>query len=218
MGRQPQCCHAKRIVTGGVTPLVRERSGCRREISAHLPWHAAYVCLGVRSADEPICPARRAAGAAHRRRAGRARAIELQGRTANVLLLVALCVVTLGLYPGIWYVRRARFVDALDANKRIGRLPWVSLGLLVVLIVVSAAGTQKDVFRLIQLLSGLVNMFLAFRIAAILRSDFARTGRVIVISTLGVFFFGCLYLQHVLNEAANVPSRRPRQSDGTSVA
>ena len=148
---------------------------------------------------------------------GRARS-NYKGERRNVLLLVALCVVTLGLYPGIWYVRRARFVDALDANKRIGRLPWISLGLLVVLLVVSAAGTQKDVFRLIQLLSGLVNMFLAFRIAAILRSDFARTGRVIVISTLGVFFFGCLYLQHVLNEAANVPSRRPRQSDGTSVA
>jgi hypothetical protein len=132
-----------------------------------------------------------------------------EGQRRNVLLLVVLCVFTFGLYPGIWYVRRARFVDSLDANKKIAPLPWLSLGLLVVLIVASAASAEKDLSRLIQLLSGLVNLFLAFRVAAILRSDFARTGRPIAISTLGVFFFGCLYLQHVLNEAAAVRARRP---------
>jgi hypothetical protein len=140
-----------------------------------------------------------------------------EGERRNVLLLVVLCIFTLGLYPGIWYVRRARFVDSLDANKKIGPLPWVSLGLLVVLIVASASA-EKDLSRLMQLLSGLANLFLAFRVAAILRSDFARTGRLIGISTLGVFFFGCLYLQHVLNEAAAVRARRPRQSNAASAA
>jgi hypothetical protein len=38
-------------------------------------------------------------------------------------------------------------------------------------------------------------------------SDFARTGRFIGVSGAGVFFFGCLYLQHVMNEAAATPAR-----------
>ncbi|HLK38013.1 MAG TPA: DUF4234 domain-containing protein [Polyangiaceae bacterium] len=126
----------------------------------------------------------------------------------NVLILILLCIVTLGLYPGIWYVRRARFLESLDSDKKLGPLPWFSLALLAALVLAAIAGVETEVVRLIEAASGLANLFLAFRVAAVLRSDFARTGRFIGISTAGVFFFGCLYLQHLLNEAAEVPARR----------
>ena len=126
--------------------------------------------------------------------------------------MILLWVVTLGVYAGIWYVRRARFFDGLDASKKLGLLPWLSVALLAFLLLASAAGAERDLIRLIEAASGLTNLFLAFRMAAILRSDFARTGRFIGFSSFGVFFFGCLYLQHVMNEAAEVPARGRRSA------
>jgi hypothetical protein len=126
----------------------------------------------------------------------------------NVMLLILLSLVTLGVYPAIWYVRRAPFLDSLDARKRVGKLPWVSLVLTGALITSTLAGVPEEIVSVVQLASGLFGLFLAFRVADILRSDFARTGRLIGISGVGVFFFGCLYLQHVMNEAADTPGRR----------
>jgi hypothetical protein len=72
---------------------------------------------------------------------------------------------------------------------------------------------MQPVERMMQLVSGLVSLFVSFRVAAILRSDFARTGRIIAVSSVAVFFFGCVYLQHVINEAAVVPARLARRAD-----
>ena len=123
-----------------------------------------------------------------------------------MLIVFALCVVTFGLYPTFWYLRRARFLDSLSADKKVGLLPWVLLALDAALIVLSAV--QADgAARVAQLGAGGASLFLGFRVAAILRSDFARTGRLLDLSGAGVFFFGCLYLQHVINEAAEKPAR-----------
>jgi hypothetical protein len=132
-----------------------------------------------------------------------------EGERRNVALLVLYCLLTFGIYPSVWYLRRAPFLDSLAAHKRVGALPWVSLALFVALIALSAAGAKEGA-QLVQVASGLVSLLLAFRVAAILRSDFTRSGRGIDISTLGVFFFGCLYLQHAMNEAADLPPVRPR--------
>jgi hypothetical protein len=68
----------------------------------------------------------------------------------------------------------------------------------------------------LQLALTVTNLGLAFRVAAILRSDFARTGRLIRISGVGVFFFGCLYLQRVMNVAADTPATLKRRKSDPS--
>lgn len=138
------------------------------------------------------------------------------GERRSVVILMVLCAVTFGVYPSIWYLRRARFLDSLVPHKKLGPLPWVLLVLIVALLVlrtvwmVSPVGAPEAGAKLLQMGAGLTSLFLAFRVAAILRSDFARSGRPLGISGAGVFFFGCLYLQHILNEAADLPARRAR--------
>jgi hypothetical protein len=130
----------------------------------------------------------------------------------SVLLLVMLSILTLGIYPVVWYLRRTRFLDSLDADKRVGVLPWIALGLAVLLFGVAAARAEEGAVRAVQLASGITSLVLAFRVAHILRSDLARSGRGLIrVSSAGVFFFGCLYLQHVMNQAAATPARRPRK-------
>jgi hypothetical protein len=124
----------------------------------------------------------------------------------NVAILAILCVVTLGIYPSVWYVRRTSFLNSLGAHKSVGLLPWVSVTLVAAAAALSFTGVSEGA-KVVQAASGLVSLVLAFRVAAILRSDFARSGRYIDVATLGVFFLGCLYLQHVMNEAAGVPAR-----------
>ena len=132
----------------------------------------------------------------------------------SVLLLLVLCVVTLGIYPAFWYLRRQPFLDSLDASKKLGGLPIVliamTFGLFFVGFFVGLTHASDGITRIAQLADGIFNLVVAFRVAAILRSDFARTGRMLHISGAGVFFFGMLYLQHVLNEAAATPPRLPR--------
>jgi hypothetical protein len=137
------------------------------------------------------------------------------GERRSVLLMILLSVVTLGVYPIIWYLRRAPFLDALSADKKVGPMPWIAVGLLGAFFVVAAARLPEGVVRFTQLASGILNLVLAFRVAHILRSDFARSGRIIGVSGAGVFFFGCLYLQHVMNEAAEVPARA-REDEGAA--
>jgi Domain of unknown function (DUF4234) len=125
----------------------------------------------------------------------------------NVLLTLLLSVVTLGIYPIYWYFRRARFLDSLASDKKLGWLPWLYLAGYVVVVGLAVARVRDDQIRPIQLVVGVVNLVVAFRVARILRSDLARTGRFVGVSGPGVFFFGCLYLQHVINEAAATPAR-----------
>jgi hypothetical protein len=115
--------------------------------------------------------------------------------------------VTLLLYPVVWYLQRATFLDSLSADKKVGGLPWVNLAVYLLSLGVAVARAPEGVARLVQIAVGVISLVLAFRVARILRSDFARSGRSIGISGAGVFFFGCLYLQHVMNEAAETPAR-----------
>ncbi|HEY8091252.1 MAG TPA: DUF4234 domain-containing protein [Polyangiaceae bacterium] len=133
----------------------------------------------------------------------------------SVPLLIVLCVVTFGIYPAFWYVRRTPFFDRLDSDKRVDGLQWVVLVLTLALLAVAAAQAPLRVpegaLRAVQLAAGIANLVLAFRVARMLRSDFARTGRLIRISSVGVFFFGCLYLQHVINQAADTPAYKRKR-------
>jgi hypothetical protein len=117
------------------------------------------------------------------------------------------------LYGPFWYLARRPFLDSLDAHKKVGPLPLISAVLLGLVVLLAVFGALEPVERLMQLVSGLVSLFLSFRVAGILRSDFARTGRNVGVSSVAVFFFGCVYLQHVINEAAVVPARLARRAD-----
>jgi hypothetical protein len=128
------------------------------------------------------------------------------------MLLLLLSVVTFGLYPAIWYLRRAPFLDSLSADKKVGGMPWINLVAYVLSLGVAVARAPEGLARLAQIAVGVINLVLAFRVARILRSDFARSGRFIGISGAGVFFFGSLYLQHVMNEAADTPARLAKEN------
>jgi hypothetical protein len=141
-----------------------------------------------------------------------------EGERRSVLLLLVLSIITLGVYPSLWYVLRTRFLDSLDANKKVGPWPWVNVVLTAMVFVASVARAHEDLVRILQLGGGITSLSLAFRVAGILRSDFARTGRFIGVSSLGVFFFGCVYLQHVINEAADTPARVTRTAPETPLA
>jgi len=75
-----------------------------------------------------------------------------------------------------------------------------------ILVVFQAREGPRQLARIASTIMGLI---VAFRAARILRSDCARTGRGLGLSYsgAGVFFFGCLYLQHLINEAADAPAR-----------
>jgi hypothetical protein len=140
-------------------------------------------------------------------------ASDYESERRSVLLVLLLCVVSLGFYAPFWYLRRRPFLDSLDADKKVGLLPLISAVLQGVFLLCAVFDVAPPTENVMHLLSGLFGLFVSFRVAAILRSDFARTGRFIGISSMGVFVFGCLYLQHVINEAACVPARQKRRAD-----
>jgi hypothetical protein len=125
----------------------------------------------------------------------------------SVLLLVFLSVVTLGIYPAVWFVRRRRFLDSLNADVKLGGLAWAPLIATGVSFIAAFAGLPSELDRAVSLGLGVASIVLAFRVANILRSDFARTGRLLSVSGAGTFFFGALYLQHKINQAAATPPR-----------
>jgi hypothetical protein len=133
-----------------------------------------------------------------------------EGERRSVLVVFALSCVTLGIYPAIWYLCRARFFDGLHAGRKVGRLPWIQVALLVGILAGRIAGSAalNETVGGLRLAYDIGTLVVSFRIARVLRNDLARTGRLVHVSGAGVFFFGCLYLQHVINEAAAAPARR----------
>ncbi len=84
-----------------------------------------------------------------------------------------------------------------------------SLGLVVVQAALVAASTAPQIRLLVTTATLVLILVVRFRAAAILRSDFARTGRrSIRVGGVEVFFLGCLYLQHLMNKAADTSKRR----------
>jgi hypothetical protein len=123
----------------------------------------------------------------------------------SVLLVVGLTVITLGFYPAIWFLRRRAFVDSLDSTVKLGSMAAVPLCAAVVAFGTGFFGLPRDVDRAVDLGLGAASIITAFRVARILRSDFARTGRFLRVSSVATFFFGALYLQHKINQAADTP-------------
>jgi hypothetical protein len=145
----------------------------------------------------------------------RARRNPFEAERRSVLLVVLLSVVTFGLYASIWYIRRTPFVNGLKSDKRLEPfLPWALLGteivVFVVALVAGAAEVQVDVSRPVSMVAGILAIIIRFRIAHILRSHFARSGIVMSVSGPATFFLGMLYLQWVINNAADRVASMPR--------
>jgi hypothetical protein len=126
--------------------------------------------------------------------------------------------VTFGIYPVIWLFRRRRFLDGLDADARLGKaLPSfiaASYALLVALGAWEGATGSRDgegPIRLVQGMGGIAMLVAVFRVARMLRSDFNRSGRFLTVSGVATFFFGTLYLQYKINEAADTTPLKLRK-------
>jgi hypothetical protein len=161
----------------------------------------------------PATPAAAPAGAQAR---GATRSYRDERR--SVLLLFALTVITLGVYPSIWFFRRRHFLASLDSTRKLGPFAAAPLAATCISFTVGAASALVNVppgfDRLVSVVGGIVTIVTAFRVATILRSDFARTGRFLHISGPGTFFFNAFYLQHKINQAAETPARGPQRDEG----
>jgi hypothetical protein len=137
------------------------------------------------------------------------------GERRPVVLLILLSVVTLGIYPIIWLFRRRAFLDSLDSDAKLGNIPTVVAVMYGTDVGIgvwsSMAKAGEGLDRLVQIAAGITMLIAVFRVAHILRSDFARSGRFIGVSGVMVFFFGTLYLQYKMNQAADTSPLKKRK-------
>lgn len=120
----------------------------------------------------------------------------------SVLVLIVLSVITIGIYPAVWFLLRQSFLDSLDSGPKLGALAFGPLAANLLSIGLAFAGLPESASRVVGYGLGAVSIVTAFRVAAILRSNFARTGRPLKVSRLLTFVFNIFYLQHVINRAA----------------
>lgn len=85
--------------------------------------------------------------------------------------MILLSIVTLGAYPAFWYLRRTSFFDSLSSDKKLGGLQWAYLAMYVTVFIVALVPAVREMLRVVQLVGGIVNLVVAFRVAHILRSD-----------------------------------------------
>lgn len=127
----------------------------------------------------------------------------------SVLLLIGFTVVTLGIYSAVWFIRRRHFLDSLEADVKLGRMAMAPLMATAASFVLAFVGLPPELDQALSVGAGVVSVLTAFHVARILRSDFARTGCSVRVSGVATFFFGALYLQYVINRAADAP--RPKR-------
>lgn len=143
---------------------------------------------------EPIAPAR-----ARKRKVRGEPSFEGERRSWPFVLTMQ--IVTLGLYEWVWLWRRAPFLNALESDKKINAVvPMLLFALELVAFVVSVGGVETRPFTTPL---AIVVLVLRFRVARILRSHFAYSGRALVVSGLYTFVFGVMYLQHTINRGAD---------------
>lgn len=160
--------------------------------------------------DNPYAPP--AAEQATAKQAGRKRRRQrspYEDERRSILLLIGLTVATLGIYSVVWFIRRRHFLDSLQADVKLGTMAMAPLVATAVSVVLAFVGLPPELDQALSVGAGVVSVVTAFRVAHVLRSDFARTGSFIRVSGVATFFFGALYLQYVINRAADAP--RPKR-------
>jgi Domain of unknown function (DUF4234) len=139
---------------------------------------------------------------------------DYRGERRSVLLCIVLTMVTFGLYPAIWLLRRNAFLQTLNASKKpVVAHAYVYIVLSAVSIVLGVAGKDgAPVANFASLIGGVAQLLASFRVASMLSSDFARTGRLLSVSKAATFFLGVYYLQYKINRASEIPARIPKES------
>jgi hypothetical protein len=132
-----------------------------------------------------------------------------EGERRSVAVCLLLHVFTLGLYGPIWLSLRRSFLNGLDARAKLGSAMPVTMVLLTLFADLLSLGGRETapVANLFLAIDGIVTISTHFAVVGILRVSFARSGRIVRVSSLWTFFFGFLYLQHKINEAADLPDR-----------
>ncbi|PYV16436.1 MAG: hypothetical protein DMG21_11775 [Acidobacteria bacterium] len=152
----------------------------------------------------------------------------------NVAPLVALTILTLGLYYPIWFLQGRSGVNSLKAGGKLGRGVFVLVFVLWFLaLVLNAVWTTSDDLSarlspiwllafdaLAALVVGVLLLIQAFKVRRILETHVAGSasgpfaGSIALLgsssfSGLATFFFGIFYLQHKINEMADVGQQSP---------
>ena len=159
-------------------------------------------------APNPYAPPRDAPAATPPRRSSFA------SERRPVLLVIGLSILTLGLYPSIWFLRRQPFLDAMT-DKPLGPLPRAVLGLTVAAtiggVVLGALDAPPSVTNSLNMAVAVAALILGFRVAGILREEVQRRRLDLGVSSIAVFFFGCFYLQYKINRIADAIDAKPKK-------
>lgn len=149
----------------------------------------------------------------------RAKRLPFASERRSVFVMLLLYLITLGIYPSFWYLRRQPFIDALHVGPTttLGpTLPKVYLGAQLLYLVgvfgLTMANIKSDLARPMGTAIGVLGIVCAFRVTEGLRAAYARKNIDGGVSKVAAFFFGPLYLQHKINFAAAVIDARPRKA------
>jgi len=138
----------------------------------------------------------------------------------SVILLVFLSIITLGIYPAIWYIKRAPELNDLHTEKQIGKGLTKTYATFAILLIISIAifylfprltnmggATPEDIILttslsligLSALLSFIIAIILAFKTRAILNLALDKKGIQRKPSILFTIIFNMFYLQYEIN-------------------
>jgi hypothetical protein len=136
----------------------------------------------------------------------------------NIALMVLLSVITSGIYNAIWFLLRRDDLNKLNANEKLGTVPFVLLaallGILFVLNVIRATAPSAIadiVWSLGQIAAAIVLWVQSFKARRILEAHLQESLRELsdqpdlrhsesALSGVAVFFLTIFYLQYVINK------------------
>ncbi|MCC6557919.1 MAG: DUF4234 domain-containing protein [Polyangiaceae bacterium] len=133
----------------------------------------------------------------------------VESQRMSVALLVVLTLVTCGLYSPIWFLKRRRFLNALDSSER--EIPeGLPIAIIIVwgssLLLSAAMGALESdgkaleaLDRLATMAGGVMLLMLSFRAKNRIAQHMLRAGQHTPMSGLATFFLQTYYLQYKIN-------------------
>jgi len=139
-------------------------------------------------------------------------------RRRSVIVMIALSIVTFGLYPAFWFLRRRTALNQLDSPRKLQAWPFIVFLAFVVLriVVTTAAGAAPRgevppivlLFDFGQLAVGILMIVQCFNTKTILEDHLSGSGDGLLragsdlsasLSSVFTFLFSIFYLQYVIN-------------------
>ncbi|MEK6830179.1 MAG: hypothetical protein AABY15_08750, partial [Nanoarchaeota archaeon] len=152
----------------------------------------------------------------------------------SVALLVLLSIITIGIYPAIWYIKRVTELNNLNTTKKLGKtvpiillileiisilvfialLAIIPLLFLIPSLAIILAGTITYVSWGIYILAAILFLIAAFNFRSLINEVLSRKGTNRKISILFTIFFNYLYLQYEINRTIDDREYAPRTGPG----